>query len=43
MGAFYGVKIQAGEINQATGKVWVIADVPKFWAAKVEAYLKASK
>lgn len=39
MGAFYGTKIEAKEINANTGKAWVIDDVPKFWRKKVEAWL----
>ena len=43
MGAFYGTKIKAGIINAATGKAWEIADVPKLWKKKVEAWLKENE
>lgn len=40
MGAFYGSKIRNGEINQKTGKAWKLEDVPSFWRAKTELWLK---
>ncbi len=40
MGAFYGSKIRNGEINPKTGDAWKLADVPTFWRAKTENWLK---
>lgn len=41
MGEFYGKKIKKGEINPKTGEAWKLADVPKLYRAKVEAWLEA--
>jgi len=40
MGAFYGTKIKNAETNHKTGKPWVLGDVPAYWRAKTEAWLK---
>lgn len=40
MGAFYGTKIKNGEINQKTGKEWKLEDVPTYWKAKTETWIK---
>ncbi len=40
MGAFYGSKIRNGEINPKTGNAWKLGDVPSFWKAKTEVWLK---
>lgn len=41
MGAFYGNKIKNMEINQKTGKAWMLEDVPSFWREKTEQCLKS--
>lgn len=41
MGAFYGNKIKNMELNQKTGKAWTLEDVPVFWKAKTERWLKS--
>jgi hypothetical protein len=43
MGAFYGNKIVNKEINAKTGKAWTIKDVPAFWKAKTENWLKENQ
>ena len=42
MGAVYGSKIQDGEINPKTGAPWKLEDVPAYWRAKTEDWLKAN-
>lgn len=37
---FYADKIKSGAINQSTGKVWTMDDVPKVWRTKVEKELE---
>lgn len=39
MGRFYGTKIRNGEMNQKTGEVWAIEDVPRLWKNATEAWL----
>ncbi len=39
MGAFYGNKIRAEEMNPKTGEVWKLEDVPSFWRKKTEEWL----
>ena len=41
MGAFYGDKIQKGEINPRTGEAWKIEDVGSFWRPKTLDWLKS--
>jgi hypothetical protein len=40
MAKLYFNKIKNAEINQATGKVWVLADVPSLWQADVLSMMK---
>lgn len=40
MGAFYGTKIKNGEINPKTGKEWKLKDVPMYWKARTETWMK---
>lgn len=37
---FYLAKIQNKEVNNNTGTVWTIEDVPKLWRTKVADALK---
>ena len=39
MAKLYFKKITGGEVNPATGKAWVIDDVPSRWRAEVQAML----
>lgn len=39
MGRFYGIKIKNGEINDKTGLLWTINDVPKFWRNATQKWL----
>jgi hypothetical protein len=39
MGAFYGTKIKAGEINPKTGNAWTIDDVPKLFKKSTQKWL----
>lgn len=43
MGAFYGNKILHEELNDKTGAVWKIEDVPKLWREKTQAWLDEHK
>jgi len=42
MGRFYGIKIKNGEINDSTGEVWKLEDVPKLWRKATEKWLAAN-
>ena len=42
MAAFYGTKIKNGEINPKTNAAWTIDDVPKYYRAKVQAWLDSN-
>lgn len=37
---FYLTKIEKEEINDNTGAIWTVEDVPKLWRLKVEEALK---
>ncbi len=39
MGAFYGNKIRAEEMNPKTGEAWKLEDVPSFWKSKTKQWL----
>ncbi len=43
MGAFYGNKIMSGEINQKTGNVWTLEDVPALWRSRTAAWLAENR
>ena len=40
MAKLYAQKITNKEINQQTGEVWKLEDVPMLWRAEVEAMLE---
>jgi len=40
MGRFYGYKIKTEETNPKTKKMWTLEDVPTYWKAATEQWLK---